>query len=80
MSIGGSPGFNITYSQNEAYCPETNTWSVKAPMPTPRFGLSLAVSGGKIYALGGTTGSGPLTTVEVYDPATNTWQSGTVSR
>ena len=51
------------------------TWTTRADMPTPRWGLSTCVVNGKIYAIGG--GQSPygnyLTTVEVYDPTTDTW-------
>ena len=49
-------------------------------MPTARSGLSTSVVNGKIYAIGGQAGkAGPgggplLSTVEVYDPATDTWK------
>jgi len=59
---------------------------VLAPMPTARYGLGAATSGGKIYAIGGQMNRRPkpgkagpppaprvLRKVEVYDPATNTW-------
>ena len=45
-------------------------------MPTARYLLGTSVVGGKIYAIGGWrhSASGPLySTVEVYDPATDTW-------
>lgn len=62
----------------EAYDPKTNTWTRKAPMTTPRWGLSIGVVDGILYAIGGSGGIGgeisqPLTTVEAYDPSTNTW-------
>ncbi len=62
----------------EAYDPSSNAWATKAPMPTPRVYLGVAASGGKIYAIGGLgTPTGTyyptLTTVEAYDPVTNTW-------
>ncbi|HEX8919534.1 MAG TPA: kelch repeat-containing protein [Chloroflexota bacterium] len=50
-----------------------------ASMPTGRYFLGAATSGGKIYAIGGQAGvPGPnaptvLRTVEAYDPKTNTW-------
>jgi hypothetical protein len=53
-------------------------WVTKAPMPTARarFGL-VAARNGKIYALGGSEGQTAagehLTTVEEYDPTTNSW-------
>ncbi len=44
-------------------------------MPTPRWGLSTSAVNGKIYAVGGTpNGREGLQSVEVYDPATNTWE------
>jgi len=51
-------------------------WAQRADMPTPRWDLSSAVVNGKIYAIGGVSnepGSKLLSTVEEYDPATNTW-------
>lgn len=59
----------------EMYDPETDTWTRKADMPTPR-NTSTCVVDGKIYAIGGTSDkvkSFRLDTVEVYDPATDTW-------
>jgi N-acetylneuraminic acid mutarotase len=59
----------------EEYDPVNDTWTRKADMPTRRTGLSASVVDGKIYAIGGVTGSpwAGLHTVEVYDPATDTW-------
>ncbi|KAH6940664.1 hypothetical protein HPB50_004083 [Hyalomma asiaticum] len=47
-----------------------------APLNTRRSALSAAVLDGKIYALGGYDGQEYLSTVEVYDPATNVWTTG----
>jgi hypothetical protein len=46
-------------------------------MPTARTLLATAVVDGKIYAIGGgqSLNSPPLSTVEVYDPATDTWDT-----
>jgi N-acetylneuraminic acid mutarotase len=55
-----------------------DTWTRKADMPTARWGLSTAVVDGKIYSIGG--GQSPygtyMSTVEVYDPETDTWTTG----
>ncbi len=37
----------------EAYDPTTNTWTTKAPMPTPRHLLRIGVLNGFLYAIGG---------------------------
>jgi N-acetylneuraminic acid mutarotase len=69
----GLPGTNTVESYNTA----TNTWSTQAPMPTPRYGLAAVVgSDGLIYAIGGFSFrvlGGVLSTVEVYDPLSNSW-------
>ena len=69
----------------EMYDPETDAWAGKANMPTVRSNVSVSVVDGKIYAIGGSkmkkiqvprgfrTGSEELPTVEMYDPATDTW-------
>ena len=42
-------------------------------MPTPRSELSTSAINGKIYAMGGTDGRRPLSTVEEYNSMTNKW-------
>jgi len=66
-------GTALYYGTVEAYDPVANTWTAKAPMPTPRQGMAVAVVNGRIYAIGGWGGWPDLSTVEVYDPATNRW-------
>ncbi|MAG35304.1 MAG: hypothetical protein CL878_03520, partial [Dehalococcoidia bacterium] len=54
-------------------------WTTKAAMPTARQMVALvAAPKGKLFAIGGETGNatGQLSTVEAYDPATNTWTTG----
>src|SRR5690349_18307638 len=48
-------------------------WSTVAAMPTARWGLAATTgTDGRIYAIGGYN-NGFLSTVEAYDPGTNTW-------
>jgi len=47
-------------------------WIRKADMPTARHRFATSVVNGKIYAIGGRAG-GTISTVEEYDPATDTW-------
>ncbi len=52
------------------------TWTQKADMPTPRWLYTSAVVNDKIYVIGGSTSepdAKALSTVEEYDPFTNTW-------
>ena len=67
---------------NEEYDPTTLTWTTKAFIPTPRGAPGMAVHQNKIYVIGGTSGLDPATGIpilcsinEVYDPATNTWET-----
>jgi N-acetylneuraminic acid mutarotase len=73
VASGGLAGPAI--STVEEYDPATESWTVKADMPTARAFLSTCVVNGRIYAIGGTPGSwrGLLSTVEEYNPATDTW-------
>lgn len=61
------------------YDPETNTWVLKAPMSVSRSKFKAVLLDGKIYAIGGSSQTGdesPITSsVEKYDPVTNTWES-----
>ena len=72
-------------SKVEMYDPKTDTWDLRADMPTPRSAAATSVVDGKIYAIGGEQSEKikrykghvnkikVLPTVEMYDPATDTW-------
>ena len=55
------------------YDPATKTWTERTPMPTARGALGVAVYQGRLYAIGGFTGTMNSPAVEVYDPGTNAW-------
>ena len=80
--IGGEDAFSGSILNTvEEYDPATNTWTNCggncATMPTARIFASSGVVNGKIYVIGGDDGSNPITTVEEYDPATDTWAATT---
>ncbi len=52
-----------------------NSWTLGAPIPTPRQMLAAASDGKLVYTVGGTSGNADLATVEAYDPAAKTWTS-----
>jgi N-acetylneuraminic acid mutarotase len=87
-AVGGTTRGRDKLAVVEAYDTVTDTWARKADMPTPRNALSTAVVDGKVYAIGGwgydrpeggwesldpTTTGQDFSTVEVYDPKTDTW-------
>jgi RNA polymerase sigma factor (sigma-70 family) len=82
--IGGhsGPDPQPALSIVEVYDPKTDTWTKKADMPTARSFITGSVVNNKIYVFGGadTNGvAGPikfLSTVEIYDPSTDTWTKG----
>lgn len=52
-------------------------WHVHAAMPRPRTEVAVAAWRGRIYVIGGIDGFARTTsTVQVYDPATDTWTMG----
>jgi N-acetylneuraminic acid mutarotase len=48
------------------------SWSSRAALPVPRTGLAAVSLTGKLYAIGGFSGS-TLARVDQYDPASNSW-------
>jgi Kelch motif protein/HYDIN/CFA65/VesB family protein len=76
-AVGGFTPGPVIHALVEVYNPATGTWGPAAPMLTPRSQLAVVAApcpatGTCIYAVGGFN-SGELSTVEVYNPATNTW-------
>jgi len=71
----------LALDANEVYDPQTNTWMPQAPLPTPRAGIGVASVNGELFVFGGETfdpngGGGEVHgEVEVFNAATNTWQS-----
>jgi N-acetylneuraminic acid mutarotase len=64
----------------QCYDVSSDSWTILAPMPTPRAAAGAAVVGNAIYVIGGRTGASPgsgmaLMVVERYDIDTNTWTS-----
>ena len=51
-------------------------WERIAPMGTGRSGAGAAVVDGKVLVIGGASRHNYLSSVEVYNPSTNTWQMG----
>jgi len=75
-AIGGDadyPAGNPPYATVEIYEPAGDTWTPGPAMPAPRRGLSAAVVGGTIYAVGGDYEWVVLSAVDAFDTATNTW-------
>ncbi len=52
-----------------------SSWTLGAPIPTPRQMLAAASDGKLVYAIGGTSGNADLAAVEAYDPGAKTWAS-----
>jgi N-acetylneuraminic acid mutarotase len=68
--VGGDKGDHV-----QRYDPGLNRWITRAAVPIQLFALQVAAGlDGKIYAIGYPIPSRP--TVEVYDPASNTWAGG----
>lgn len=60
----------------DAYDPGLDSWSERAPIPTPRGGMAAGVVAGHILVAGGegsSNASGVFAEVESYDPATDRW-------
>jgi hypothetical protein len=73
FAIGGR---QPTMGTTEAYDTASDTWSVRADMPTPRDSfVAVTAADGRVYAIGGeNTGTGAIyDVVEAYDPVTDTW-------
>ncbi len=71
MVTGGLDANGALLNTTEVF--DGSSWSLGAPIPTPRQMLAAASDGKLVYAVGGTNGNSDLATVEAYDPAAKTW-------
>lgn len=73
--VGGYTGSRLGWTRVASlheYDPARNVWVVRAPMPTARGALAVAVIGERLHALGGDS-DGVTGAHEVYDPRTDRW-------
>jgi N-acetylneuraminic acid mutarotase len=79
-AVGGTDDDRNPLASMEVYDPSTDTWTAgKANMGTSRDSFGLASLNNKLYAVGGFYGRrpfGPLASMGVYDPSTDTWAAG----
>ena len=55
------------------YDPKTDSWTLVAPISSPRDAVGVCLLGDKLYAVGGYDGQVYLNDVECYDPQSNEW-------
>jgi len=80
--IGGlekkaGPYYDTDSNKNEMYDPSNNTWTEKAPLPSPRQTAAVMTFENKIYVISGKIKYDDRSDVFVYDPETDTWQTRT---
>jgi N-acetylneuraminic acid mutarotase len=71
-ALGGMyHSFNVPSDLTQVYDPENDTWTAGTSMPTPRWGLGVAVVNDELYAIGGKTDEGDNFSAanEKYTPA-----------
>lgn len=82
--IGGSQegdeGKMLASVDVDEYDPKTDTWRARAPLPQKRALAGSAAVDGKIYVFGGARSFDldalAVATVDIYDPATDSWSTG----
>lgn len=77
-AIGGGHPDPVILNTLEVHDSGTDTWdTTKTDMPTARANVAVSAVNGKIYVIGGSKGGSGiwegLSTVEEYDPQTDTW-------
>jgi N-acetylneuraminic acid mutarotase len=84
LYVAGGELSDATFTRSVVvYDPRKNTWRSVAPMRTARERHKLVAAGGYLYAIGGDNKANPpvagevksLTTVERYDPKSNSWRT-----
>jgi len=75
--FGGSTG-PFSGAVTNAAVFDAVSWTILPPMTTARGGAAVQVVDGKIYVIGGMDATGAsLSSVEIYDPVSNSWTTGT---
>jgi N-acetylneuraminic acid mutarotase len=72
---GRMDSYDFNTGLNAVYDPKTDGWTFRAPLPTPRSGVSAVYIGGKIVVFGGEATGRVFGTNEAYDPKTDMWEA-----
>ncbi|KAG2458235.1 KLH18 protein, partial [Polypterus senegalus] len=72
-AVGGLNSAGDSLNVVEVFDPIANRWERCQPMTTARSRVGVAVVNGLLYAIGGYDGQSRLSTVEVYNPDTDSW-------
>ncbi|EDL09013.1 kelch-like 18 (Drosophila), isoform CRA_a, partial [Mus musculus] len=72
-AVGGLNSAGDSLNVVEVFDPIANRWEKCHPMTTARSRVGVAVVNGLLYAIGGYDGQLRLSTVEAYNPETDTW-------
>ena len=70
---GGNNGSGATSGRLDMYDPATNTWTTLGAMPTARVAAAGTAVAGRLYVIGGRSGTTYLNTVEAYNPVNDSW-------
>jgi len=74
--ISGSTTYEESTSVTAVYDEDTNSWTIKTPMPVVKHGAA-AVFNDKIFFIGGSYEDGVFVTLlQIYDPVADTWSAG----
>src|ERR1700687_406415 len=71
---GRMDSYDFNTSLNAVYDPKTDGWTFRAPLPTPRSGVSAVYYRDRIVVFGGEATGKVFGTNETYDPKTDTWE------
>ena len=72
---GRMDSYDFNTGLNAVYDPKADGWSFRAPLPTPRSGVSAVYHKGRIVVFGGEATGKVFGTNEAYDPKTDTWEA-----
>lgn len=81
LVTGGFGNQTGTSKSAEIYTTSSNSWTPAASMATDRaLHTSTKLQDGRVLVVGGYDGLKALTTIEIYDPTTNTWTAPSASK
>jgi energy-converting hydrogenase Eha subunit A len=77
LSFGGYGSTHVPdagfFRTNEIYDPASNTWAVRAELPTPVASAAAVAFDRRVFTFGGTNVNRAINAVNRYDPVTDSW-------